>query len=253
MSRIPIDRTGNAGGEKSVCADGKRVRHADCYHCAVRKKMLFADLNLATLDNLLEPINNLLVKPGIAIYHQGEPGAALYSVRKGLVKLVQATPDGDERIVHIAGPGSCIGMEGFLHHHYRQTAETITEVDVCAIPVEAVQKIADQQAVLYRAMLARWQGQFAVAERWMLELSMGTVKQKLARLLLMLDELGHTHGQIRLLSNQDSAGIVASTVETVSRSIAEFKREGALRKIAPSIYQMDYSILQHYAVSIDIG
>lgn len=225
------------------------MRHADCYHCAIRKKMLFADLDLSTLDAQLEPINNLLIKPGIAVYRQGEPGTALYSVRKGLVKLLQTTPEGVERIVHIAGPGSCIGMEGFLHASYSQTAETITEVDICAIPVDAAEKIAEQQNVLYRALLSRWQSQFAVAERWMLELSQGAVRQKLARLLLMLDELGHTHGQIRLLNNQDSAGIVASTVETVSRNIAEFKREGALKKIAPSVYQIDRTLLQHYAVT----
>ena len=211
--------------------------------------MLFADLDLSSLEPHLEPINNLLIKPGITVYRQGEEGNAIYSIRKGLIKLVQSTPEGIERIVHLAGPGSCIGMEGFLHNSYSQSAESITEVDICAIPVDAAQKIAQAQSALYKALLTRWQNQFGVAERWMLELSQGTVRQKLARLLLMLDELGNTHGQIRLLNNQDSAGIVASTVETVSRNIAEFKREGALLKIAPSLYQIDYARLQHYAVT----
>ncbi len=235
--------------DRSLCTDGKRIRHADCYHCVIRKKMLFADVDLAAADAYLEPINNLLVKPGTSLYRQGEPGTALYSVRKGLVKLVQSTPDGFERIVHIAGPGACIGMEGFLHHNYGQRAETLTEVDICAIPVEVAEKIAQQQNVLYRALLARWQAQFALAERWMLELSQGTVRQKLARLLLIVDEIGHTHGQIRLLNNHDSAGILATTVETVSRNIADFKRAGALTKIAPAVYQLDYVLLQHLAIT----
>lgn len=237
--------------DRSLCTDGKRIRHADCYHCAIRKKMLFADVDLVAADAYLEPINNLLVKPGTMLYRQGEPGSALYSVRKGLVKQVLSTPDGFERIVHIAGPGACIGMEGFLHHHYAQSAVALTEVDVCAIPVEVAENIAQQQNVLYRALLARWQGQFALAERWMLELSQGTVRQKLARLLLMLDEIGHTHGQIRLLNNHDSAGILATTVETVSRNVAEFKRAGVLTKIAPAVYQLNRALLQHYAVTGD--
>lgn len=237
--------------DRSLCTDGKRIRHADCYHCVIRKKMLFAEVDLAAADAYLEPVNNLLVKPGVSIYRQGESGAALYSVRKGLVKLVQTLPNGFERIVHIAGPGACIGMEGFLHQEYSQRAETLTEVDICAIPVDTARKIADQQPALFDGLMARWQSKFEQSGRWMLELSQGTVRQKLARLLLMLDEIGHTHGQIRLLNNQDSAGIVGSTVETVSRNIADFKRENILRKMAPSLYQIERDVLQQIAVSVD--
>ena len=232
---------------KSVCTDGRRVRHADCHQCVIRKKMLFAELDLHRVDKLLEPINNLVVSPGGQLYRQGESGSALYSVRKGLVKLVQTTADGVERIVHIAGPGSCIGMEGFLHNHYKQSAEALTEVDVCAIPVSVAQLIADDQTVLYRGLLERWQQQFELAERWMLELTIGTVRQRLARLLLMLDQIGHTHGEIRLLNNNDSAGILATTIETVSRNIAEFKRKGAIVKVAPAVYTLNRELLEQFA------
>jgi len=209
--------------------------------------MLFAELDLPALDNLLESINNLLLNPGVPLYRQGDPGTALFSVRKGLVKLTQTTPEGYERVVHIAGPGSCIGMEGFLHSNYKQSASAITEVDTCAVPVDVAQKIADEQPVLYHALLERWQLQFELAERWMLELAHGTVRQRLARMLLMLDEIGHTHGQIRLLNNNDSASILATTVETVSRNIAAFKREGAIQKEAPSIYSLNKVLLERYA------
>lgn len=231
--------------------DGKRIRHADCHHCVIRKKMLFADLDLRAADSALEPVNNLLVRPGIELYKQGDAGTALYSVRKGLVKLVQTTAEGYERIVHIAGPGSCIGMEGVVHERYQQSAQALTESDLCMIPVDAALKIADSQPVLYLALLKRWQQQFAMAERWMLELGQGSMKQKLARLLLLVDEVGQTNGEVRLLHNQDSAGILGSTVETVSRCVAEFKRNGALTKVAPAIYHLDRELLQTIARSAD--
>jgi CRP-like cAMP-binding protein len=247
-----IIHTGNtAGAQRALCIDGKRIRTADCYHCVIRKKMLFSDVDLEQIDSLLRPISNLLVKPGTVLYQQGEPGLSLYSVRKGLVKLVQSLPNGFERIVHIAGPGACIGMEGFLNNEYGQRAEALTEADVCAIPVESARRISEQQTLLFDGLMARWQSQFELAGRWMLELSQGTVRQKLARLLLMLDEIGHTHGQIRLLNNQDSAGIVGSTVETVSRNIADFKREGFLQKMAPALYAIDRDLLQNIAVTLE--
>lgn len=234
---------------KSLCTNGKRIRHADCHQCVIRKKMLFADLDLERLDGLLEPISNLLVSPGAGLYRQGDTGIALYSVRKGLVKLTQVAPDGFERIVHLAGPGSTIGMEGFLHKKYRQTAEAVTEADICAIPVDVAQRIADSQPVLYHGLLENWQRQFEQAESWMLELTQGPVKQRLARLLLMLDHVGQTHGEIRLLNNQDSAGILATTVETVSRNLAEFKRNRVISKVAPATYQLDLKQLQQIAAT----
>src|SRR5690606_6688268 len=138
-----------------------------------------------------------------------------------------------------------------LNNEYGQRAEALTEADVCAIPVESARRISEQQTLLFDGLMARWQSQFELAGRWMLELSQGTVRQKLARLLLMLDEIGHTHGQIRLLNNQDSAGIVGSTVETVSRNIADFKREGFLQKMAPALYAIDRDLLQNIAVTLE--
>lgn len=233
--------------ENARLPEFKRSRPADCQRCSMRRKMLFADIDLPAVSELLGAVNSLQVKRGATLYRQGEAGIMLYAVRKGLVKLTQSGADGYQRIVHIAGPGTCIGLEGFLETCYHQTAEALTDVDICAIPVLVADRIAAQQPVFYRALLQRWQQQFATAERWMMELSQGTVRQKLARLLLMLDDIGHTEGQLRLLSNLDSAGILSTTMETVSRHVAEFKRAGTLAKVAPALYRIDRSGLQQAA------
>ena len=225
----------------------KRSRPADCLRCSMRKKMLFAELDLAAIADLPGAVSTLQIRRGSTLYVQNEPGIMLYAVRKGLVKLTQSGADGYQRIVHIAGPGTCVGMEGFLEIRYHQTAHALTDVDVCAIPVLVAERIATQQPVFYRALLQRWQQQFATAERWMMELSQGTVRQKLARLLLMLDDIGHTEGELRLLSNLDSAGILSTTMETVSRHVAEFKRAGTLVKVAPALYRIDRPALQRAA------
>lgn len=227
----------------------KRSRPADCLRCSLRKKMLFAELELPPIAELLGAVSTQQIRRGSTLYVQGESGIMLYAVRKGLVKLTQSGADGYQRIVHIAGPGTCVGMEGFLEPGYHQTAEALTDIDVCAIPVLVAGRIATQQPAFYRALLQRWQQQFATAERWMMELSQGTVRQKLARLILMLDDIGDTEGQIRLLSNLDSAGILSTTMETVSRHVAEFKRAGTLAKVGPALYRIDRSGLQRAAES----
>lgn len=102
----------------ALCIDDSRIRRADCAHCAIRKQMLFADIDVGAAGILLAPVTNIKYEQGDMIYYQGDASDALFSLRSGIVKLSVASHEGDLRIVRLLGPGAVIGLECLLKQLY---------------------------------------------------------------------------------------------------------------------------------------
>ena len=168
---------------RALCIDDRRIRRAGCEHCAIRSKMLFADLDVSALGSLLEDVTNTRLAAGEIIYQQGAEPAAIYSIRAGLVKLSLVSRDGDMRIVRLLGPGAAIGLEVMLQQPYHHSAEALTEIDICRIPGTILRQIAQQQAQLYQRLMGQWQQHVDIADQHLLGLSTGVIRDRSLRLL----------------------------------------------------------------------
>ncbi len=221
--------TATSADINSLCLDDKRIRRADCAHCAIRNKMLFADVDLASVSSLLETVTNTKLAEASTIYRQGEPPAAIYSLRSGLIKLSKVSRSGDIRIVRLLGPGAAIGLETLLQHPYEHTAETIGSADVCRIPAPILRQLTKLQPQIHQRLMQQWSRHIEIADKHLLDLSTGAVRDRVLRLLAMLDDIGKGPG-LPLPLNQDCAALLGARIESVSRCMAELKREGILTR-----------------------
>ena len=211
---------------------------AECKSCSLRESaVLFSGLDDSDFEHLHAPIEQFSVAAGSRIYRDNEPGEFLYTLRKGLVKLVNSLPDGSQRIVGMAGPTDVIGLEVLVQPHYDADAVVVLDAELCRIPLAVVRDLSDKNPALHEELLRRWQKALREANRWLTDLSTGSARQRIARLLLMLDCKGNIHCE--LLNREDMAGVLVLTVETVSRIIADKKRAGVLRKDSNNCYICD--------------
>jgi CRP-like cAMP-binding protein len=195
--------------------------------------MLFADLDLDAAAALLKAVSHSWYRPGQPVYHQGDKPSALYSVRQGIIKLSQVSPDGTLRIVRLVGPGAVIGLEALLDSHYQHVAEPLAAADLCRLPTATVRQLSTEQPQLYRKLMLQWQEQVNSADSHLLQLSTGTIRARMLNLLRILSSLCEKGGTDFVLpGNLDCAALVAARVESVSRVIAEFKRRGLLARTA---------------------
>lgn len=224
----------------ALCVDDRRIRRAGCAHCAIRSKMLFADLDVTTIGPLLEAVTNTRVAAGDTIYRQGGEPAAIYSIRSGLVKLSQVSRDGNVRIVRLLGPGAATGLEVLLQQPYHHSAEALSEIDICRIPATVLRQIAQQQAQLYQRLMQQWQHHVDIADQHLLGLSTGSIKDRGLRLLQLLDEICQRGDTALILpNNQDCAALLGARVESISRIMAEFKRSAVLERIDTGKWQFN--------------
>lgn len=219
---------------------------ADCRICTLRESVLFAGLDEKDFDKVHHPIEQLNLEAGTTLYRAGEHGSALYTIRQGLVKLVQYLPDGSQRIVRLCQNTNLIGLEALLGQPYQHDAILLVNSDFCTLPVNVVKRLSSENPSLHTELLNRWQHALSEADAWLTELSTGSARQRVARLLLRLTK-SNPDKECLLFSREDIGSILGVTTETASRTIAEFRRQGLLKESSGKHYACNLAGLQKIA------
>lgn len=219
---------------------------ANCLDCALRTSVLFSGLQEADFEHIHEPIDQFTLKPGTHLYLAGDTGEHLFTIRSGMLKLVQYLPDGSQRIVRVARSTDVLGLESLLDERYQHDAIALHPTEVCRFPARLVRELSRVNPTLHHELMARWQRALTEADAWLTELSTGSARQRVARLLLRLVRDRET-SECPLFSREDMGAMLGVTTETASRTIAEFKRQSLLVETAPNLFLLDIPNLRRLA------
>ncbi|PLX38272.1 MAG: Crp/Fnr family transcriptional regulator [Hyphomicrobiales bacterium] len=219
---------------------------ADCQSCTLRAGALFAGLTEPDFRTIHTPITQNSFKPGAMIFQAGGTQAHMFTIRKGLVKLVTYLPDGTMRIVRLLKATDVCGLETLLGEPYHHDAIALVETEVCRFPARLVKQLSMENRRLYDDLMRRWQSALTTADMWVAEFSTGSARQRVARLFLQLaKDNGPEH--IQLFSREDVGAVLGVTTETASRTIAEFKRQGLIAEDKPNAFRCDAAQLSDLA------
>ena len=231
---------------KSVTLRDAWSGEADCRNCSLLTSVLFAGLAERDFERIHEPIDQFTLKPGTTLYHAGDRGEFLFTVRSGALKLVQYLPDGSQRIVRIVRTTDVLGLEALLDDAYQHESVALQVTELCRFPARLVRDLGSESPTLHRELMARWQRALAEADAWLTELSTGSARQRVARLLLRLVR-DRESSACELFGREDMGAMLGVTTETASRTIAEFKRQGLLVETAPNLFLLDIPNLRRIA------
>lgn len=210
---------------------------ADCLNCSLRSTALFGGLTKQDFDQMHAPVEQVDLKPGEVLYKLGAAGNYIYTVRSGLLKLVQYLPDGSQRIVRLMGSTDVLGLEVLIDKPYEHEAIVLRASEICRYPRQTVDYFSQTNPLLHKELLGRWQKDLSAADDWLTRLATGPAKKRMANLLLRLAE-----GDINecfLFSREDIGSILSITVETASRTLSEFKRLNLVREVRSNHLQLD--------------
>ena len=219
---------------------------AKCRHCMVRASALFAGLEEADFSHIHQPIKDVILSPQQALYRMHERGSALFTLRGGVMKLVQYLPDGGQRIVRLLKDSDALGLEALVGQPYQHDAIALTDCEVCAIPTSVIERLGRERPRLYQELMARWQQALAETDAWLTQFTTGTARQRVARLLLRLS-CAETNNVFPLFGREDMGAMVGLTTETVSRTIAELRRQGVLRDRGSTLQECNREALRRIA------
>lgn len=211
---------------------------ADCLHCSLRTSALFSGLTEDDFKQFHKPIDQLTLKQGQVLYNMGDVGSYLFTVRSGLLKLVQSLPDGTQRVVRLLRSTDVLGLEILVGEKYGHDVIALRDTELCRYPVEAVNILSQSNPVMHKGLMAQWQKALNEADAWLTHLSTGPAKKRMANLLLRLVN-NDDSAQCYIFNREDMGSILSLTTETASRAISEFERSGQMKKLSHNHYELD--------------
>jgi CRP/FNR family transcriptional regulator len=221
---------------------------ADCRNCTLRESALFSSLTEDDFSIVHHQVEQVTINPGDILYKIDDPGSHLFTVRSGLVKLVHYLPDGTQRIVRLAFSTDVIGLEMTVGQHYLHEVVALRTTELCRYPIAAVNLMCQTNAALHSDLMSRWQRALSEAEASLVLLSTGTAKRRMANLLLRL-RVNKDSSECLLISREDIGSILNMTVETSSRTLSEFKRQGVIKEIRNNHFDLDVPAVEAIANS----
>jgi len=208
-----------------------RTRCQDCQSRVVGTFCELDDRNLAILDR---GKSHHSYKRGQILFHEGTPALGVYCLRSGRVKASCASGGGKTHILRIHVPGALLGLEDlFAGKQHSTTAEMLEEGTACFVDRSLVYEIFSRQPRAAQAIAAELARLAQRSERERTELTLGGVREKVARVIL---DLARHHGNslqqgVRIsvdLTREEIAAMAGTAVETTIRQISAFREEGIL-------------------------
>ncbi len=232
------------------------VGRSVCRTCNILHEVLFSDLSSGDLNHIIqgiyEPIDEFSYEKGSVIYQQGSDDNAIYTIRSGLVKLVRYLPDGRERIIRLMKTADSIGLERVLGRPYGHTAIALQPVNACRIPIGVLRQLDMEKPRFYRQLMERWASALFQTDDYIMMVLSGNVKQRVAHLICWLSEITDDERKSRvvLLKGEDIAAMLDITAESVSRILADLKRQGILRHRDDGRFEYSEKALKEYAEAV---
>lgn len=195
----------------------------------------FADLSGEAVAEVNQLFHEHGYEPGRPIYYAGDPAARLYVVAVGKVKLLQHTLSGQDVLLDILTPGEFFGSLSVLGDEtYPDTALAQTMACILAIAADDFHAILRRYPTVTVIALEVMSRRLKAAHVMIRQLSAHSVEHRIAAALLKLAEkLGEPRPEGLLiqmpLSRQELAEMTGTTVETASRVMSQFQKDGLIR------------------------
>ncbi|NIZ00358.1 Crp/Fnr family transcriptional regulator [Thalassospira lucentensis] len=208
---------------------------ARCRNCGVRQFALFNNLTDEDFKLVHLPVEDLAVAKRGILYNAGDTAQSIFTLRSGLIKLVHYLPDGGQRVVRVVRPGGTIGLEALVSETFSHHAEALQDSELCRIPIAVIEKLDRESPRLHKQVLNRWHQAVVESDNWLMQMSTGTARERVARLCLFLTD--QETGLCHLPGREDIGAMLGITTETASRTIAEFRRRGVIEFVARNVFR----------------
>lgn len=210
-------------------------------HCSIedQRRILsespfFRDVPSRDIERIQQSFHQQHFTSGEVVQAAGQPAERLSIVAAGTVKMARPTPDGQDVLLDFLGPGEHFGSLASLGDaEYREDVTAQTSCCILYTTAGTFEHLLREFPTVALAALQIVAGRLRQAQTAIEHLSAYPVEHRVAATLLHLAEKRGTPGDEGVLieipiSRQDIADMTGAKVETVSRIMSEFRRDGLI-------------------------
>ncbi|MBE2223948.1 MAG: Crp/Fnr family transcriptional regulator [Anaerolineae bacterium] len=197
-------------------------------HSMLQQMPYFAHVAESTLSELAQQAVHRTFAVNEMIFLEGEPSAGLWIVENGRVKAYKLSPEGQEYILHILGPGDTFNDIAALDGAPNPVSTmAVTDVSAWVIATAVFSQALQADHEMALAVIQGLTERIRFAAGRMEDLALHSVTARLAHFLLDQSEnhsLKHPAITRSLIANH-----LATTPESISRSLRVLEEAGAIR------------------------
>jgi len=195
----------------------------------LRKVNLLHGISDAALQKLVDSAVRRSVDAGTILFMEGEPVRGFYLVEAGHVKISRHSQDGREHILLVLGEGDSFNEVAALDGGPNPaTATAHSDAVVYCILRDELRKIVHENPDLAWAMIESISRRARHLVGMVQDLSMRSVKGRLANLLLDQAEANETDAVPRMLTQEEMASRLGTVREMVGRALRGLATDGII-------------------------
>lgn len=205
-----------------------------CASCNLRELCLPVGLGPEDMERLDSVIRKRRrVAKGELLYRRGASFTSLFAVRIGHFKTYQVTRAGDQQITGFQMAGEMLGLDAISSGEHQCDAKALEDSEVCEILYPQLEPLFGQIPALLRQFHRLMSQEITRDQSVMLLLGNMSADQKFAAFLVNLSSRyaarGYSPANIQLRMGREEIGnYLGLTIESISRLISKFKKDGLL-------------------------
>lgn len=228
--------------------------HIHCQSCSISELCLPFSLNdqeLDTLDNIID--RKRPIRKTEKIFSDGEHLNSLFAIRSGTFKTYTIDANGEEQITGFHLPGDLLGFDAIASTEHQSFAQALETAMVCEIPYDTLDQLSDSMPALKRQVLRLMSNEILSDQNMLSLLNRKNAEQRLATFIATLSirfkERGLSSTEFRLtMTRGDIGNYIGLTVETISRLLNRFHKEGLIEVNGKLITILDLDKLNETAL-----
>lgn len=212
---------------------------SNCEQCIVRE---FSALKMLEKGDLLKIANcktSITVKKGENIFEEGQNINGVFCIKSGVCKISKLSDNGKNHIVKLISKGELLGQRSLINEEsLNLTATALEDMQVCFIPKTEIIGFFHSNSNFSMEILRNICEDLKEADNDLVNMAQKTVKERLARTLLYLQDKFGTDADSTLkiqLSREELSGLIGTATESCIRLLSEFKKDGLIDLIGKKI------------------
>lgn len=165
-------------------------------------------------------------KKNQVVYAETDHGRGIYLIISGKVKTIKLAEDGRELMTGLYSAGDYIGINAILINSvYTETATTIEESRLAMISIEEMETVLNLYPEVARKFINLLSRDNQEKEELLLQLAYHSVRKKMAETIIKLHTQTSNQKGFFTISRENLAAMACIAMETVSRTLSDFKQE----------------------------
>ena len=206
---------------------------------------------LGVLESSTKP--DQAVKRDAHLFHAGQSMKSVRVVRSGSIKSYQISPDGEEVVSGFFLPGEVIGLDALANETHPSFAVALEDSQTCDIPLPDFLKMLRDSPKLNEVMLRLLSEEMVETRELLLVVGRLDAQTRVALFLLSLSRRlarrRQNPDQFKLsMDRRDIANYLGITIETVSRTLSKFQRNGIIEVHGKQIRILNRQALESIAM-----